>query len=81
MTTQTEKITISLPRDLIQLADELAKEKRVSRSKVVSSCLRELADKRLRRQMEEGYKAIAKENQQFAEQALNLANEVLPEWE
>jgi metal-responsive CopG/Arc/MetJ family transcriptional regulator len=81
MTTQTEKITISLPRDLIQLADELAKEKRVSRSKVVSSCLRELADKRLHRQMEEGYKAMAEENQRFAEQALNLANEVLPEWE
>ena len=81
MTTQTEKITISLPRDLIQLADELAKEKRVSRSKVVSSCLRELADKRLRKQKEEGYKAMAEGNQRFAGQALNLANEVLPEWE
>jgi metal-responsive CopG/Arc/MetJ family transcriptional regulator len=81
MATQTEKITISLPRDLIQLADELAKEKRVSRSKVVSLCLRELADRRLLMQMAEGYIDMAKENRQFAEQAMNLANEVLPEWE
>jgi metal-responsive CopG/Arc/MetJ family transcriptional regulator len=79
MATQTEKITISLPRDLIQLADELAKEKRVSRSKVVSLCLRELADRRLLMQMAEGYIDMAKENRQFAEQAMNLANEVLPE--
>jgi len=81
MTTQVEKLTISLPRNLILFADELASERKVSRSKVVSSCLQEFADKRLREQMAEGYKAMADEHRQFANLAANLAPEVLPEWE
>jgi metal-responsive CopG/Arc/MetJ family transcriptional regulator len=81
MASQVEKVTISLPQELIRFTDEIARERRTSRSKVVSSCLRELADKRLREQMEEGYKAMAKENRRFAEVAGKLAEEVLPEWE
>ena len=81
MATQVEKLTISLPRDLILFADELASEMQVSRSKVISSCLRELADKRLREQMEEGYRAMAQEHRQFANLVANLAPEVLPKWE
>ncbi len=81
MTTQVAKLTISLPRDLILFADKLASEMRVSRSKVISSCLREFADRRLREQMEEGYKVMAKEHRRFADVAVSLAHEVLPEWE
>jgi metal-responsive CopG/Arc/MetJ family transcriptional regulator len=81
MVTQVEKVTISLPRNLIRFADEVASERKVSRSKVVSSCLQEFADRRLREQMEEGYKAMAEEHRQFANMAINLAHEVLPEWE
>ena len=81
MVAQVEKVTISLPRNLILFADEVASERKVSRSKVVSSFLQEFADKRLREQMEEGYKAMAKENQQFATLAMDLASEVLPQWE
>ena len=80
MATQVEKVTISLPRNLLLFADEVASERKVSRSKVVSSCLQEFADRRLREQMEEGYKAMAKENQEFANLAMDLASEVLPEW-
>ena len=80
MATQVEKVTISLPRNLLLFADEVASERKVSRSKVVSSFLQEFADKRLREQMEEGYKAMAKENQEFANLAMDLASEVLPEW-
>ena len=81
MATQVDKLTISLPRNLIRFADEVASERKVSRSKVVSSCLQEFADRRLLEQMEEGYKAMAKENQQFATLAMDLASEVLPQWE
>jgi metal-responsive CopG/Arc/MetJ family transcriptional regulator len=79
MASQAEKVTISLPQELVRIADEIARERRTSRSKVVSSCLRELADRRLREQMEEGYKAMAKENRRFARVAGNLAEEVLQE--
>jgi len=80
MATQVEKVTISLPRNLILFADQVASERKASRSKVISSCLQEFADKRLREQMEEGYKAMAKENQQLANLAAELASEVLPAW-
>ena len=76
MATKVAKLTISLPRDLISLTDEIANERRVSRSKVVSSCLQELAEKRLRAKMEEGYKVMAKENSDFAKLAFGLQSEV-----
>jgi len=81
MVTKVKKITLSLSRDAIQFADELAKERRESRSKVISSCLSELAKKRLQEQMAEGYRAMATENKEFASVAVDLAHEILPEWE
>ena len=80
MTTQVVNVTVSLPRDLVRFADELVKETKTNRSRVISACLRELADKRLREQMEEGYKAMAEEHRRFTAVAMNLAHEVLPEW-
>lgn len=77
---ETGKLTISLPRDLISFADKLSKERNTSRSRVIASALRELAQKRDREQMVEGYKAMAEQNREFAARALPLANEILPEW-
>jgi metal-responsive CopG/Arc/MetJ family transcriptional regulator len=74
---QVERITISIPRDLVKLADEIAKKENSNRSKVVSACLREMADKRLETEMIEGYKATAQANLQFAEDSIHLANEIL----
>ena len=81
MTAQVEKVTVSVPRDLLAFADMLAKETKTSRSKVFSSCLREYARKRFAEQMAEGYEAMAEENRRFASVAMNLATEILPEWE
>jgi len=81
MTMQAEKLTISLPKDLIVLTDEIAKEMKISRSKVISSCLQELAEKRLRAEMEEGYKAMAKEQRQFAKMSFELQRRAVPDWE
>ena len=77
---RTAKLTVSLPRELILLADQIAKEKKISRSKVVSACLQELAEKQRVAEMVEGYKAMAKEQKQFAAMASEIEHEVLPEW-
>lgn len=77
---RTAKLTVSLPEQLISFADRVAKEKKISRSKVVSSCLEELAEKHRIAEMAEGYKAIAKEQKQFAVIASEIEHEVLPEW-
>lgn len=76
----TAKLTISLPKELISLADQIAKEKKISRSKVVSSCLRDLAEKHRVAEMTEGYKAMGKEQKELVSIASKVAYEVLPEW-
>lgn len=79
MTTAT-KVTISLPQTLLEKVDDIARKKRVPRSKVIASILdRELAELE-KQQMIEGYRALAKENKEFAKRALAIAHEVLPEW-
>ena len=40
---QVVRLTISLPRDMISFADKVAGERKISRSKVISLCLQEVA--------------------------------------
>ena len=81
MTTRVKYITVSIPCDLIVFADEVARIKRISRSNVIAASLRELADRQLQKQLEEGYVAMAKEHKKFADMAIGSVHEVLPEWE
>ena len=77
---RTVKLTISLPEELISFADEIARKKKVSRSKVFSSCLREFAEKHRIEEMVEGYKAMAEEQKQCAAMASEIEHEVIPDW-
>ena len=77
---QVAKVTISLPRDMISFADKVANERKISRSKAISSCLQEVAEQRRLAELEEGYKAMAKENREFAKMAFELQRRVVPEW-
>lgn len=81
MSSQVAKLTISLPKSLIAFADEVASERKISRSKVVSSCLQEFAERRKLAAMEEGYKAMANEQRQFAKMSFELQHRSVPEWE
>jgi metal-responsive CopG/Arc/MetJ family transcriptional regulator len=74
---RTEKLTISIPRDLAKVTDEIAKEKKITRSKLVVSCLKEMVDKRLEARMVQGYKATSKASLDFAESNIALADEIL----
>lgn len=77
---RTAKLTISLPEELISFVEEIAKEKKISRSKVFSSCLQELAERHKFAAMAEGYKVIAKEQKKLAAMASEIEHEVIPEW-
>ncbi len=77
---RTAKLTVSLPVELISLADRIAKEKRISRSKVISACLQDLAEKQKQAQMAEGYSRLAEEQKKFAAAVSNIESEILPEW-
>jgi len=74
---QVEKLTISLPHELVQLTDAIAKQRKVSRSKVVSECIREMARKKLEEEMIEGYKTMTKANLKFAEESIHLAKDIV----
>jgi metal-responsive CopG/Arc/MetJ family transcriptional regulator len=80
MSTQVVKLTVSIPAELVKMADKVAKEKKISRSKVVSSCLQELAKQRFQADLEEGYKAMAKEEKRERE-ALEWAEATLEDFE
>ena len=81
MTSRTVKLTVTVPAELVALTDEVARERGTSRSKVVAACLREMADRRLRAEMEEGYRALAGELKETAALARQAQRQVLPEWE
>ena len=80
MSIQVVKLTVSVPAELVKLADKVAKEKKISRSKVVSSCLQELAKQRFQADLEEGYKAMAKEGRKLARETFEVQSEIVPEW-
>jgi metal-responsive CopG/Arc/MetJ family transcriptional regulator len=77
---KTAKLTISLPQELVALADRIAKENKISRSRVVSVCLQEMAEKQKALNMAEGYKKLARSQKQFVGMASQTVSEVLPEW-
>jgi metal-responsive CopG/Arc/MetJ family transcriptional regulator len=81
MTTKVARLTISIPKNLVAFADEIAGEKKTSRSKVIANCLSEMADKHMIAEMEEGYKAMAEENLLLAEQVVPLITETWPKYE
>ena len=80
MTIQVVKVTVSVPSELVKMADKVAKERKTSRSKVVASCLEELAKQRLEAEMEEGYRAMARDEQREKE-ALEWAENTLEDFE
>ena len=60
------KITISLPGDLVEYADHLAVQLRLSRSQVVSRALAQARAVEEERLAAEGYRYYAQEAQEFA---------------
>lgn len=77
---QSVKLGITLPSDLVSFADEIAREEQTSRSGAIAQCLAEAARRRREALMEEGYRAMAGEHQEFADMAAEIAREVVPEW-
>lgn len=77
VTTGVERVTISLPKDSLALADRLAETWSTTRSGVVARLLQQAEEARVRALMEEGYIAMDAENLRDAEEALELTREVM----
>ncbi|MBI4336541.1 MAG: CopG family transcriptional regulator [Chloroflexi bacterium] len=75
--TRVAKITISIPRELLDLADRLARERSTTRSAVIAGLLEKEEEARIQALMEEGYREMAEEDRRLAEEAFPLASETL----
>ena len=74
---EREKVTLSLPKELIDYADKRARELSVSRSQVIGEAL---AQRRAREEEElarEGYAFYARESESFAAVSATAVSEAL----
>ena len=79
MAAKSEKLTISVPKNLLAVADKMADEMKISRSKVISLCLQEMADRRKENAMKEGYLAMAEQHGKFAGMTSGILQATSPE--
>ena len=70
------RVTISLPKPLLDLANRLARERSVSRSEVFADLLKKGESEELESLMAEGYRDLADENRREVEEAIHLSSEV-----
>jgi metal-responsive CopG/Arc/MetJ family transcriptional regulator len=72
MDAKGEKLTISIPKNLLAVADKMAAEMKISRSGAISLCIQEMAERRKENAMKEGYLAMAEQHRRFFENNSSL---------
>ncbi len=80
MSTTMKNITVSIPSRLAAIVEEIVKEKKTNRSRVISQCLEDLARRRKEEQMVKYYKTMASEHNKFAEESTKVTQEIASEW-
>jgi predicted transcriptional regulator len=76
-----QRVTVTLPEDVAEYADDVARRTGRSRSAVVAHAIDNLRRADIERLLAEGYQAFAEESRHFAEEALPLAAEAWPDYE
>jgi metal-responsive CopG/Arc/MetJ family transcriptional regulator len=71
------KVTITIDQALVEDIDRLSKEQKESRSGMIEKAIRIWREKRLEKELTEGYLAMAKEDVETAEVNLEAGMEVL----
>lgn len=75
------KVTISLPDDLIEFADQRAQSTGSNRSQVIGWALREVKSRTQAQLAAEGYQFYAQEAGEFAEASSTLVAAAWSDWE
>ncbi len=74
---ETVRVTISLPKELAEFADSMAKRARRRRSRFIAGLIEEKKQQLQHEKLIEGYKAMAEENRKFAKDVIHLSREAL----
>ncbi|MEE9617837.1 MAG: hypothetical protein V3T90_12640 [Anaerolineae bacterium] len=72
-----QKITVSLPQELVEFADAVAATMRCSRSNVIAEALAAQREREEARLAAEGYRFYAQQASEFAAASLQAVSEVL----
>ena len=73
----TRKITVSLPQELVEFADQAATRTGASRSEVISRALADAKAQSERQMAAEGYRYYAGSSVEFAETTANAVSEAI----
>ena len=71
------KVTITLDESVVREIDRVSRRQKESRSRIMEGALKEWKQKQLERELIEGYRAMAKEDQEMAEANLDAGVETL----
>jgi len=71
------KLTVTVDQDLVEALDEMSRQTRTPRSRMVQEALRLWRRKHLHDKLAEGYRDMAEEDQETAERHLPAFKEVL----
>ena len=74
---QKVKLTVSLDQDLVETLDEISRQSKKPRSRVVQEALRLWRRKHVHDKLAEGYRAMADEDRETAERHLPAFKEIL----
>ncbi len=74
------RLTASIPKYIAEQTNEIAAARNLSRSKLISECLKAMIEERNRQLLADGYKAMAEEHKRFATLSEDAAKEALPTW-
>ena len=73
------RMTVSLTDDVANFVDQLAAERKVSRSQLFAQLIDEERNRLLEKKLAQAYVEMAEEHRQFADMAVGIAAEVWPQ--
>ena len=77
---RTTRLTVTIKPELKAITDEIARENKTSRSKIVSQCLEQLARNHKEKLMIEYYKTMAKEHKGFDKKSVKVIQNIASTW-
>jgi len=80
MAARTTRLSVTVKPELKAVADEIAREKKTTRSKIISQCLEELARNRKEKLMIEYYQTMAREHKDFAKNSVKVIQNIASSW-
>ncbi len=80
MSTETVRIIANVPKEIAEQANQIAIMKKLSRSKLITECLRAMIEQRKNELMAEGYDAMAEKHREFTKLTENVYKDIVPEY-